>query len=571
MRPAFAALWLFLSVALAMPSALAGSADDLAKAKAIFETLLVETPDDPDIPKYLGEIAEAEGDATKARSFFEEYAARRPDDYYGFYKLGELSWSAGHKKEAKAFFERALGLIDSASDDLQARIAAARMVGLMGDHVRSDERYAALLEKHPDNVEVPRSYVDTLVDEGRNKRANQVAKEYSERYPQNVALQRSYARVLALRYQYAKARHILSELMERYPQDAGIRADYAYTWYDQGNWYRAKPLFEQLAAAFPDNRAYRRVLEELFIDYRPSLSGGFDPMFDGQDTLYASFLRYRHPLDEHWLLEAGYELDWGATDVVGYDPSYSVFTHSILMGAHYKPYWTVDLNAGLANEIAGSDYYPSPRFFADWNDPRVGHMLAGFVYHEMFDDPVAGLYFDGKQDRAGFAYDRLFLDRIAFNAAYESIWYYVNGAKVGRGGGDELGRNDIVDTSVQFIIWRKPEITLGYQFYYSKLHVVNDYLDIIPLIPASEQNNILYGFSYEWNKWVKTDFGGFVGNDSKRNLKLSDLDYYGFHVSNRFRVSKRLDIIGHYEYSSESAFNTLGRYQYFGVNFIYRF
>lgn len=570
MRLSCTALCLLVCI-LAAPVAHARSADDLAKAKAIFETLLVETPHDPDIYKYLGEIAEAEGDAKKARVYFEEYATRRPDDYYGFYKLGELDWSAGRKKQAKASFQKARDLLGEHPDELSSKIALARMCGLMGDGDCSEKLYADLREAHPKNGEIQRSEVDTLLDRGKTKKALTLAEEANEALPKDAGLKRSLARALARRYRYREAREILSELMERYPDDTGLRADYAYTWYDQRNWYRAKPLFEKLASEFPDNRDYQRVLDELFIDYRPSLSGGFYPMFNGQDTLYDSFLRYRHPLTDRWLIEAGYELGRASTNVVGYDPNYSVFTHSIRMAAHYKPFWTVDLSVGLANEIAGSDYYPSPRAFVDLNDPRVGHVLAGFVYHEMFDDPVAGLYFDGKQDRAVFAYDRLFIDRIAFSVAYESIWYRVNAGKVGRGGGDELGRNDIVDTTLQFILWRKPEVRLGYEFYYSKLHVVNDYLDIIPLIPASEQNNILYGISHEWNKWIKTDFGGFVGNDSKRNLKLSNLDYYGFHISNRFRVSKRLDIIGYYEYSSESSFNRLGRYQYFGASFIYRF
>jgi hypothetical protein len=110
---------------------------------------------------------------------------------------------------------------------------------------------------------------------------------------------------------------------------------------------------------------------------------------------------------------------------------------------------------------------------------------------------------------------------------------------------------------------------VGYQFHFAYLHIVNNYLAIIPLIRFSEQHTVVAGFSHEWNRRFTADVGAFFGADPKRNISFFEL--YGFNVVARVRLSRRLEVSGHYEFSSESIQNTLGKYQYFGAGFLYRF
>ncbi len=545
--------------------------DYIDKARQIFEELLERTPDDPDVYKYLGDIYAAEGDSKKSAEFFEKYSQMRPQDYYGWYKQGEIAWARGDRKKAKRFFEKALDLQGEQKGDLQVQIARARMMALIGDRSGSDELFEQLLKQNAASPDVAGTWVDTLIDTDRMKEARLEADRYAKEFPDDYSLQRSRVRTFILSREYGEASSALEPLMEKYPDDAGLAADRAELLYGQGDWYEARPLYEKLAEGSPENLDFKSTLDDIFMEHNPRLMGGMDFLLNGEDRRYGPFFTYVHPIDSQWAFELGYKLDYNSSNVVGYNPDYWTVTNTAPLLAYYKPYRTVELSVGCVNNMNGTTYQPAPVFSTDWNDPIVGHMRLDFIYNDLFDDPVAGLYFDGKQDTVGFTYDKTFIDRIIFSTGYSSVWYRVNGAKAGLGLGDEFGRNDITDTTLQFIILRRPQITLGYEFYYSKLHVVNDYLNIIPLIPESEQNNILYGFSYEWNKWLKTDFGGFVGNDSKRDLSISDLALYGFHISNRVKVSKRLELIGHYEYSSENVANTLGRYQFFGVDFLYRF
>ncbi|MFA4873958.1 MAG: tetratricopeptide repeat protein [bacterium] len=562
---------LVIVVLIAASTAAQPANDNLYKARQIFERLIKITPDDPDIYKYLGDIYSSIGDQRKAKDFFEKYSAMRPQDYHSYYKLGEFSWASDDKKKARTYFEKALKLLDPEKGDLQAQMARARMIALTGDSSGSDELFAGLMENNPENPDVANIYIETLIDTDRLDQARGLAEKSASQYPEDYATQRTRVRTMVLNGEYGKASGALSSLMQKYPGDPGLKADYADTLYREGDWYRAKPLFEELAQGNPENPDYKNVLDDIFKEYRPRLMGFMDATFNGADRRYGPYLDYLHPINSQWAFEAGYTFYWNSTNVAGYNPDYWTPTNSVRLLAHYKPYRTLDLGAGLANEMLGTSYRPAPIFTADWNDPRVGEFKLNFIYNDLFDDPVAGLYFDGKQDTVEITYDRLFFDRIIFSTGYSSVWYRVNGSKAGLGLGDDFGRNDVTDTSIQFILIRRPQIRLGYEFYYSKLHVVNNYLNIIPLLPESEQHNILYGITYEWNKWITTDFGGFIGNDSKRDLSISHLDLYGFNIANRVKVSKQLELNAHYEYSSANAFNTLGRYQFFGIDFLYRF
>jgi hypothetical protein len=186
-------------------------------------------------------------------------------------------------------------------------------------------------------------------------------------------------------------------------------------------------------------------------------------------------------------------------------------------------------------------------------------------------DPVSGLYYDTHKDTASLTYEKTFYDTFSLYTRYSSIWYRLDRQKTGTGGGNQFGREDVAEFAGQFIVLKKPELRLGYGFYFSDLHIENNYLNLIPLIEKSKRHNILYGFAHDWNKWLSTDVGGFIGHDSERNLSISNLDLYGFNATAKVKASKRLEFLGHYEYSSEDLFNTTGQYQSFFVEFLYRF
>lgn len=547
------------------------SREELIKARHIFEDLLTRTPKDQDLYRYLGDIASSLGEPQKAKPYYETYTQMQPRDYYGFYRLGEIAWTAGDHKGARGYFEQALSVLSPKKGDLTTELARARMTALTGKHAEADALYQELLAQHPDQPDILANRLETFIDTDRLHEASVLAERSASQFPEDLALQRIWVRTLLLTGKDREAHKKASALLLKAPGDEALTALNAESLLRIGEWDRAQAIYTTLTQENPENLEYRKVLQEILREYRPQLMGGFAVLLNGVDRSYAPTLTYLHPINAHWGLEAGYTLKWNTTNVVGYNSDFWTPTNVVRLIAHYKPLKTVDLSAGISNGFNGTSYQPAPLLAAEWNDPTYGRFRFGFIYNDLFDDPIAGLYFNGKRDTLGFTYDHTFFDRIVFATSYSSVWYRVNGAKAGLGLGDTFGRNDITDTSIQFIVLKKPQIKIGYEFYYSKLHVQNDYLAIIPLIPESEQQNILYSLSYEWNKWITTDVGGFIGNDSKRNLSIANLDLYGFNISNRVKVSERLELIGHYQYSSSNTQNTLGRYQYFGIGFLYRF
>lgn len=553
-------------------SALAESSrGDLARAQEIFEELLEKTPDDPDIYEYLADIYFATGRLQKAKNFYLECVSRRPSYYAPFYRIGEIFWSLGDKKEAKKYFSQALGLMPKEKRDIQAGMAAARMEALLGNIKISNEIYDKLLTIYPSDLGVTSSRIDTLLDIGHVNVALGFARDAVSQYPNNIPLGRGLARALLLKGNYAPARRIISQLMKEHPDDFSLKADYAALLYNEGKWDLAWPIYKELSEATPDNLEFSKILDELFRDYRPRLTMNFDITLNASDRKYGPDIRYMHPINSSFTLEAGYRLNRDTTTIIGYDPNFEAFTHSANLLAHYKPHRELEFNLEMMNQIVDTSYFPGVRAWVIWDNQTVGRFRLGSKYNEMFDDPVAALYFDGRNNSIGISYEKLFFKRIAILAGYESIWRRVNAAKASLGLGDDFGREDTADAEAHIILFKRPEIRIGYQFLYANLHVVNNYLGIIPLIQASEQNNIMVRFSHEWNRWISTDIGGFVGNDSKRDLQISHLDLYGFNVASRLRLSKRLELSGHYEYSSENIFNAIGRYQFFGIGAMYRF
>ncbi len=544
-------------------------ADNLARARAVFEELLTITPNDPDLYRYLGDIAAAEGDNEKARQKYEEYVQRRPDDYYGYYRLGEMDWVDGKKMKAKKHFEEARLRTDRGPADLQKDVAEARMQALMGERARADELFGALIVKHPDDADLVNTYASTLIDTNRAEKAIDVARKFLAQHPDDYALQRTLVQALIAEREYDEAERVVDALNTNYPGDLGAQSDEAYLRYSTHDWYRAMPLYEELLRQHPARKDFDRTYDELYRTYRPYLVVGPQARFNGNDTSYGPYARYVHPINSQFTFETGYMFLINDTTIPGYDSDFSRNTSIVPLIAKYKPYRTVTVGGGIANQLNGWSYVPGGVLLADWDDPRVGRFHLDVFYNELFDDPVAGLYFDGRQDTVLLSYDRTFYDRFILNAWYSSIWYRIDGSKAAVDLGDDFGREDNVSAGVHVIVLKKPQLRFGYQFTYSKLHIDNNYLDIIPLIEEQKRSDIIAGWTQDWNDWITTDLGAFVGADPARDLSFTDV--WGFNVGGRLKVSRNFEIAGHYEYSNESRTVATGHYQYFNVAFLYRF
>ncbi|MFH1873890.1 MAG: tetratricopeptide repeat protein [Pseudomonadota bacterium] len=544
---------------------------EIGKAEEIFNELLAMDYQDPSLYRYLGDINLAKNNHQEAIENYEKYAALAPDDYYAHYQLGEIYFDFDSKHKARQSFKKALALIDKAPPDLTVDIAKARMYALVGDIKTSDNLFAELEKNTPNNITVGNAYIDTLIDTNRLSLAEKVANDYRKNYSDNYGLRSNFIRIYLTQYNYPKAEQEALSLRQDYPEDPRVELSLAEVYYAQGDWVEAMPLLEKLQKIYPENLYIQRTYDDLFARYRPQVLVGFGFTKLGSEYYYGPYARYFHPINAKWFVEADYNFSRSTADIANFDPNYVAYTNIVNAGVKYKPYYTVTLGGGLSNQLVGTSYVPAPYVLAQWDDPRYGKFNLDFIFNKILDDPVEGLYFDGRTNRLRVAYEQLFIERLFFHTGYESNWYRVNSSKTGVDFGDEFGREDVAEAGVSYIILNKPQIRLGYDFSYSKLHIVNDYLALIPLIPESLRHDLILGIYYEWGKWVITDFYAFWGNDSKRDLDFTDFDLYGFNITNRVKINRRMEVAGHYEYSSESLAANVGRYHYFNVEFLYRF
>lgn len=546
-------------------------ANDNESAKKIFEDLLAKNYTKPIIYRYLGDIYLSKPNFEQAELYFTKYKEASPKDYYAYYQLGEIFWATKRYDEAKKEFETALLYVPASTKDQSIDLHKAKMYALLGDKDFSDNIFKDLITLYPKNTDIINTFIETLMETKRYDYAFKVTNLYIPVFPQNFRLNRNLARLYAQKKKYTKAENIYASLLAKHPNDKSLKIDYAYLQYEMGNWYEAKPIFDEIAKLEPNNKDIQAVLDEIFKLYRPRLHWGMAMIKSGPEDRYGPYVRHVYPFNSKWTFDAAYTTNLDSTNVIGYDPNYNVTTNQLNTLMHYRPHYSTKLDFGVLTQMIDRHFAPAPIINADWQNGTVGRFNLYFIYNKRLNDPVSALYFNGKQDRLNTFYEKTFIERIYFMALYESNWYRVNGTKIGRGGGDEIGREDVFGGALIFLVHKKPDIRLGYNFNYSKLHVVNNYLDVIPLIRESARHDIIFTFFHEWNKWLTTDFGAFVGNDPKRQLYLKDLDLYGFRMSQRIKFSKRFEVLGNYEYSSEDILNNLGRYQRADIDFLYRF
>ena len=553
---------------------------NLARAQQIFEELMEMTPNDPDIYRYLGDIYASYNDIDKAREFYKKYAEMRPQDYYPYYQLGTIYWDNNDKKRAKEAYGQSLERMPpippskdeplSKEDKLYADLATARMNAFLGETELSDQQFADLMEKNPGNEEVATTYVNTLIDQKRNEEALAFATSYLESNPKSYPMRSAMARAYVLDSDYDKAEPIIEDLIVEQPNNIDAKTQYAYLKQSKRQWFSSLPIFEELMRMYPDNPDIRAARDEAWRNTRPTLRWGGSFIRNGSDNHYGPYVDYYHPMNDQWAFNANWSLLRHTGVVPGFDPDYVAYTNIVSMMVLYKPYWTVTVGGGLESQMVDSNYSPAPHVLAIWDDPVVGWFRLDYIYNGLLFDPTSGLYFNSKKDSLLLQYSRTFYDFFILSAYYGSNWYYVDSGRTGLRLNNEFGREDIAGAGFQFMVHKRPDIIVGYAFDFSKLHVVNNYLPLIPLITDKQQHSPTFRIGYDWNKWVRTEVGGFFGYDPKRNLGVGDL--YGFDIANRVRISERFEISGWYYYSSERpTLAAPGRYQTGGLDFLYRF
>lgn len=514
---------------------------------------------------------QSEEDYEKALHFYEKTSVLNPTNYYPHYMSGEIYTTLGKPKEADTEFKTALELISSEKGTITTETTGARLKGLLGEKEESRAIFTSLIHDYPDDLDVANAYIETLLDTNNAKDALKIAQQYDNRFPDDIRLKRNLSRAYIARQYYAKANETLTSLMEKYPNDKGIKLDYAGLAYAKNDWHGAKSIYTEALAGNPLNQDIKNILDEIADVYRPSLRGGLEFTRMGKQNRYGPYFKYNHPINSRLSFDVDYTLNRATANVPGYKQNFVAYTNDIGGTLKYKPHYTLTTGIGFYNQLIGSTYLPSPIVFLDWTNRYAGRFNLLFDYNGLLEDPVTSFYFDGVVDKLHLHYEKILFERLIIHGLYWSNWYRINASKTGRGTGNDFGREDVAGGGGDIIIIRRPEIKLGYQYTYSKLHIKNNYLDIIPLIVRSDRQDILASFYHQWNKYWSTDLSAFVGNDSKRNLKLSQLDLYGFYFTNVVKATRDLDILAHYEYSSEDIFGNTGRYQSAFLEFLYKF
>lgn len=546
------------------------------KARKLLAEMIDAGSQDPDVFRYAGDAYSASGDNKTALKYYEIYTEKMPNDYYGHFRVGELTKASKDKAvqaRSKDELNRALEILQGKKDPA-SRLAEGRAYALLGQNEKAIEIFEGILAKER-TIDAYLPYLDTLIEKKDFVKANEIMDSAKNKYANNKDLRRTEARLYSNEKKYKAAQNILTDLSNQEPDNAGIKTDLAYSYLDEGEWMHARSIFNELLTGDPDNQDISAALDDIWYNYQKRIYTGFRFTDIGGGTRYEPNIGYKQYLTSKWWLHFDYMFGRDHTTIAGVNPNFNVYTHEVKAGAFYQI--NKQLYAGgyfwnsISDDPVKESYHPGLEAMIEFNDPTYGRALLTGYYNKLLKDPIAALYYNGTRDSIQLWYDNKFYnDRFYLDAVYQSNWYRVDGALITPGGGDTIGREDVAGIGIWGAIFKKPLVKLGYGFLYSKLHIQNNYLNVVPLIPEQMRSTINLNFMYDWTKWWQTEAGAFTGYDPKRHLNFNQL--YGFSLSNRWIVSKNVEILQEYEYSSESLIGQqTGRYQTVYLGFAFRF
>jgi len=517
-----------------LASAPSFASEYLDKAEQVFLQLLQKTPNDPDVHRYLGDIATQRGD----------------------------------HKTAKEWYQKALLNIAQnppKNDDQQA--AYGRIQILLGQIDEGSSRYELVIKQNPEEDHYKISYIQTLLDVNQYQQAKQKLDEYEESMKQSAEFSKTKLRYVLSQGSHKEAKAILAELKKRKQFDQVTQDDAAYLYLEERDWENGLPLIESLTNRYPQNNDHHFAWRELYALSRPHLKLDIDNRILSGEKSYQPKLSARYPFTPRFAAMAAHQSAWHELNNSNFDAQ----TNITELGIEYKPHHTTAIRPSYQNQFLGSKYFPGGILEAEWNNNTNSRILASFNFSELSRDPVAGLQYELQKHKVSLLIERAIKKRFFLSGSYTSRWYRLNSGKAGLGLGKSFGREDEITGSLNAAIFLKPRLELIYRFRYSRLGLDNNYLNLIPLIERSELHAGALRVAHRWNRKWYTQGEFFVGHDRKRNLKIGSFDLYGTSLYVKYFPSKNWDLEFGYEYSSESTGNSSGWYQFIHLGITKRF
>lgn len=436
--------------------------------------------------------------------------------------------------------------LDYIGDLRQMDRIRARIYSRQGRTAAALRLYRELRRRYPQDAEIWLDSVETLVEAGRFDQAEAELAALGRRHPLNLRVERLEARLYLTQRQPERAAAVFERLLSRHRDDAGLHADAGYARLDSRLWAPALNHFCRVLEVDPDNRDVRRSVHAILRAHRPRIDTDWRAYRqDAGDTrIETGTLQYRRHLEDGLRLDVtgrNIRVDRpGQAGVTAIDRS----ARDLVLVLRYRPSrrWQFDLGGGV---YAGFGDGAGPALGFETRVWEGAHLRGDLAWRRPWYDPVAAAARQGRFDRGRLALEWAVADGLSLQVDAEQ-WAY---RLLGPGGDDgvEYGRERTFGASLTRLVFRRPDLYVGYRFFRSSFAYADAGFTPVGMIASETVHNVHLSFEH----WPCTYWGWRLYGGAQYDTARA-LEAWSLMPALVWRMGNRIDLEARWEHASES-------------------
>lgn len=511
-----------------------------AEAEQFYERLAGLSNNDAEIWLEVGREIHFLGNAKKALPFLRRASELAPDNAQIWFWISEAEYSLGNRDPSKSAANKAVEAFGKQArlspEDKRMELKARARIQLT-PQVR--EEYRVALKAQPLNQELRADFLDVLLDQRQWKEAKAQLEDAERARPGSQW--KPYRVRLAFGFQrWEEAARLLEEIVQKSPELWSYRRDLAEAYSKSGRYKEAIAEYERVQKATGNDLRVNVPLRELHALYDHRISNQFRMADSGADDHQEWDLGYQGFLNSRLQLKSVFT--FGRYQFGPSDYNESAEKGRVLFSYRFNP--KVRAEGGVGFGI--SPTRKTPTFFSelDLNPADWLNLNISYDHRQLRTDLSQAVSRGNLEDKASIRWQMTRIARWIFGGAYEfSRNYLSSGAKA---------YQHKIEPSLNYILIREPQLTVGYQYSYVKVDDRGGFLSEVGLLPKINAHYLTGNITHAWTERFLTEAGFFVGEDVARNLHLFKGDLFGARARIAWGVTPWMDLEASYDFGRET-------------------
>jgi len=333
---------------------------------------------------------------------------------------------------------------------------------------------------------------------------------------------------------------------KKYPHNLALQSDFLELLLANKIFSKAIPLLEKNLEKNPSDRGTRHLLAELHDQYDSRATTSFKFLDLGADEATEAGIAYHSYLTQSLELNAEF---WAGT----YDSPEHAFSgeaqHGQVTTLYHFQNWQLGGGIGFGQSFKRTTFSPLAQIMFQPEDGKLVSLQ--YQYRSLRVDLPQAVSAGALEDKTELNWNYRFAKKLNFSGKYEFDRNYLpDGA---------FSYENIVEPSLTYTLFKKPEILMGYQYTFSHTFDHGGFSTQVPLLPKVSAHYLTGQIGGHLTNHFYTEGGFFIGEDTIRHLHLINGDLWGLRGQIQWNVLSWLDFEGSYAYGRESLTGVAGQ------------